>query len=92
MREKCPYSELFWSVYSYIRTEYREILRISPPPYSVQMRENTDQSNSEYGQFLRSAAVHHLMQTLKIIWVNWVINPGVFEHKMKMMGDLNLLH
>ena len=23
-------------------------------PYSVQMRENTDQKNSEYGQFLRS--------------------------------------
>ena len=31
----------FWSVFSLIRTEYREILRISP--YSVRMRENTDQ-------------------------------------------------
>ena len=40
LREKCPYSELFWSVFSHIRTEYREILRISP--YSVRMRENTD--------------------------------------------------
>ena len=31
----------FWSVFSRIRTEYGEILRISP--YSVRMRENTDQ-------------------------------------------------
>ena len=52
LRKKCPYSELFWSVFSRIRTEYGEILRISP--YSVQMRENTDQNNSEYGHFLRS--------------------------------------
>ena len=32
---------LFWSLFSRIRTEYGEILRISP--YSVRMRENTDQ-------------------------------------------------
>ena len=31
----------FWSIFSRIRTEYGEILRISP--YSVRMRENTDQ-------------------------------------------------
>ena len=35
-----------------IRTKYGEILRISP--YSVRMRENVDQNNSEYGHFLRS--------------------------------------
>ena len=52
MGEKCPYSELFWSVFSHIWTEYVEILRISP--YSVRLRENTDQNNSEYGHFLRS--------------------------------------
>ena len=51
--EKCAYSELFWSAFSRIRTEYGEILRISP--YSVRMRENADQNNSEYGHFLRSA-------------------------------------
>ena len=48
--EKCPYSELFWSAFFGIRTEYVEILRISP--YSVRMRENADQNNSEYGHFL----------------------------------------
>ena len=25
MREKCPYPEFFWSVFSRIRSEYREI-------------------------------------------------------------------
>ena len=45
LREKCPYSEFFWSVFSRIRTEYRE------DPYSVRTWENTDQENSEYGHF-----------------------------------------
>ena len=49
LRKKCPYSELFWSVFFRIWAEYGEILRISP--YSVRMRENTDQNNSEYGHF-----------------------------------------
>ena len=44
-RVKCPYSELFWSVISCIRSEYVEILLISP--YSVRMRVNADQSNPE---------------------------------------------
>ena len=46
---KCPYSEFFWFVFSRIWTE---ILRFSP--YSVRMRENTDQKNSEYGHFSHS--------------------------------------
>ena len=45
LREKCPYSEFFWSVFSRIRTKYGE------DPYSVRTWENTDQKNSEYGQF-----------------------------------------
>ena len=49
LREKYRYSELFWSVFSRIWTEYGEILGISP--YSVRLRENTDQNNSEYGDF-----------------------------------------
>ena len=40
MPEKCPYLEFFWSVFSRIRNECKEIRSISP--YSVQMRENTD--------------------------------------------------
>ena len=52
LREMCPYSELFWFVFSRIRTQSGKIRSISP--YSVQMRENTDQNYSEYGHFLRS--------------------------------------
>ena len=51
-REKYPYLEFFWSVFSRIRTEYGEILLITP--YPVQMRENTDQKNSEHRNFIRS--------------------------------------
>ena len=39
----------FWSVFSRIQTEYEE--KRSVFPYSVQMQENTDQKNSEYGYF-----------------------------------------
>ena len=55
LRKKSSYSELFWSAFSYIRTEYREIRSISP--YSVQMRENADQNSSEYGPILRSGSL-----------------------------------
>ena len=62
IREKCPYSEFFWSVFSRIWTEYGEKLRIFS--FSNQMWENTDQSNSKYGHILRcvrhSILVEHL--------------------------------
>ena len=50
--EKCPYSELFWSVFFRIWTEYGETRSVSS--YSFQMRENTDQNNYEYWHFSRS--------------------------------------
>ena len=50
--KKCPYLALFKSAFSRIRTEYGEILQISP--HSVVMQENTDQNNSEYEHFLPS--------------------------------------
>ena len=52
LRKKCLYSELFWFVFSRIRTENGEIRCISL--YSVRMWENIDHNNSEYGHFLRS--------------------------------------
>ena len=52
LRKKCPYSELFCSLFSRIRTEYGEIRSISP--YLVPMREITDQNNSKYEHFSRS--------------------------------------
>ena len=53
LRKKCPYLELLWFVFSRIWTEYVGIRNISP--YSVRMRENADQNNSEYRHFSRSA-------------------------------------
>ena len=67
LRKKCPYSVLFWSVLSRIRTEYGEILRSST--YLVRMRENTDQNNSKYRHF--SCSVHLLICTM-----------GKYEEKM----------
>ena len=55
--KKCPYSELFWSVYSRIPNENWEILRISL--HSVRMRENADQNNSEYRHLLQSVERHY---------------------------------
>ena len=52
LREKYPYLEFFWSVFSRIRTEFGEIQSISS--YSVLMWENADQKNSEYWYFSRS--------------------------------------
>ena len=66
LRKKCPYSELFWSAFSSIWTEYGEIQNISP--YSVRMWENKDQNNSKYGHFLRSAGCKFLFQTMSRPW------------------------
>ena len=51
LREKCLHSEFFWSIFSPNAGKYGPE---SLCPYSVQMRENTDQKNSEYGHFSRS--------------------------------------
>ena len=52
LRKKCPYSELFWSLFSRIWTKCEEIRSISP--YSVRTGENADQNNSKYGHFSRN--------------------------------------
>ena len=52
LRKNSPHSQLFWFVFSHIRTEYGEIRSISP--YSARMWENTDQNNSKYGHFSSS--------------------------------------
>ena len=49
LREKCPYSDLFWTAFSSIRTAYGEIFRIFP--YSVRMRENTGQNTPNTDTF-----------------------------------------
>ena len=49
LREKCPYVEFFWSIFSCILPEYGQILCITP--YSVRIREKTGQKNSKYVHF-----------------------------------------
>ena len=61
--KKCPYSELACFAFSHIRTEYGEIRSISP--YSVRMRENVDQNNSEYGHFSRCGTFRVVFITLQ---------------------------
>ena len=61
LREKCPYSESFWSAFSRIRNEYGE----SISPYLVKMQENAGQNNSEYGHFLRSVEQRNIKVKLE---------------------------
>ena len=53
--ESCQYLEFFWSVFSRIWSEYREMQ--SNSPYSVQMQKNTDQKSFGFGHFSRCDAV-----------------------------------
>ena len=57
LRNKCPYSELFWSAISRIQIECGEKRIIYP--YSLRMRENADQNNSDYGHLSDSVNNPH---------------------------------
>ena len=52
-----------------IRTEYGEVRSVSP--YSVGMRGNADQNNSEYGHFSRSVVVLICIRLYIIIVVTY---------------------
>ena len=54
---------IFWSVFSRIWTEYREILRISP--YSVRMQENTDQKILRIRTLFTRCTIRKLKARLK---------------------------
>ena len=87
---KCPYSELFWSAFSRIWTEYGEIFRISP--YSVQMKENADQNNSEYWHILRilqffvvaKAFDNFVPELISIRWNMALTVPSYSSEKLKI--------
>ena len=44
LREKCPNTGVFWSVFSHIWTEHGDLLR--KLPYSVRMRGNADRKKT----------------------------------------------
>ena len=87
--KKCPYSELFWSVFSHISTEYGEMRNISP--YLVRMQENADQNNSEYGHLPRSGYFSVVGQSV----VNYFCKKPIIdvwqEPKYSFKWDLFLL-
>ena len=64
-----------------IGTEHGEMLRISP--YSIRMRENVDQKNAEYGNFLRSAFYLISQSSFSLAVTTWLRNTnrasGVFR-------------
>ena len=84
--EKCSYSELLWSAFSRIWTECGEILRISP--YSVRMRENADQNNSEYGHF------SHKVVDMYILRYAYTIDTCIlryFSEQIRSFSDVTMM-
>ena len=86
--ELISYSKFFWFVFSGIQTEYGEIQSISL--YSVQIQENTDQENSEYGNFSRSANFmpRHVNDN-----VGWQLSRSIFKKlitKFKFFLEIDL--
>ena len=70
LRPKCP--SFLWSVFSRIRTEYGEILRISP--YSVRMREDTDQKKLCNWTLFTQCYTHEYLCEMLIILNSYMIN------------------
>ena len=82
LSKKCPYSELFWSPFSSIFYAFS--------PYSVRMRENADQNNSEQGHFSRR--VERLVSVaLLIIYFNYFNNSLSCLSKTLSTLDLSQL-
>ena len=91
LRKTCLYSELFWSAFSSIRTEQGPTLSISS--YSVRLRENTDQNNSEYGHFLpsdRYQTVVVLRTFFQILTINYEMRflTSMFYFQKGFLFDL----
>ena len=93
LREKCPYSEFFWSAFSRIWTEYGEIRSITS--YSVQMRENTDPENSEYEHFSWSFS----KRIITVLFINFgtfipinenIVNQNNFVNKILPVSFINI--
>ena len=77
----CLNTELFWSVFSRIPTEYVDIRSISP--YSVRIQKNTDQKKTPY--FDPFHAVLLLMEMLFYV-------TGSFQNILKLCLAIRLSH
>ena len=63
LRKKCPYSELFWPVFSRICTKYAEVRSIYA--YLVRMRELWTRIS------LNTDTFHSVIDIFKIAWICW---------------------
>ena len=87
--KNCPYSELFWFVFSLIWIEYVEILLNCP--YSVRMRGDTNQNNSEHGLFLRINTFLGFLTYIKHIVLNTGYRPRISNTKYKVMLFMRII-
>ena len=89
LRKNCPYSELFYSAFSPIRTEYGEIRTVCPN--SVQIRENAEQNNSKFGNFSQSDCL--LKNAIFSIKTVNKYSESIVELKTKMkdLGNIDCL-
>ena len=55
LREKCPNTEFFWSVFPCIRTKYGDLQSKSPYSVRILTRKIRTRKNSVFGHFSRSA-------------------------------------
>ena len=79
LRRNCPYLDLFWSLLSRIQIEYGEVLCISP--YSVRIRENTDQNNVEYGHaVLLKIVLQNSYPATRLKQVDRSLHELIFEY------------
>ena len=82
------YWEIFWPVFSFIRTEYGDLQ--SKYPYSVRMRENMNRKKSENGNFPRSATCaseekkYSLDSFVKKDYLQW---KNILQQEDKNLGD-----
>ena len=63
LHKRCLYLEFLWPVFSYIWTEYGDLL--SKSPYSVQTWEEVGHKNSKYGQLLCIISQKHYLHQNK---------------------------
>ena len=61
------------------------LLHISP--YSIRMRENADQNNSEYGHFLRSVLPSYKYQSIDLLYYHVVVH---YFRKKTFIGNVRL--
>ena len=66
-------------------------------PYSVRMRENTGQKNSEYGHFSRSFSERDSSRTITVLFISFgtfipvsenIVDQNIFLNKISLIFDL----